>query len=177
MMFRFLVIATLAACAETLQFAARPTVSRTSCIAMTGMSRRGALIAAAVLASGGSPAYASDLATTVEMIDTKAVDRNANGPAHHHTPSLTVNPKRISVLSRVEYTVPCHEMNGHKPHFIQYMWLKDAVTHDVLAVKEFSPSDNTRPSMAASISKGRRVVPLLYCNVHGLWEGDEFVCV
>ena len=75
MMFRFLVIATLAACAETLQFAARPTVSRTSCIAMTGMCRRGALIAAAVLASGGSPAYASasggspayasDLATTV----------------------------------------------------------------------------------------------------------------
>ena len=64
MMFRFLVVATLAACAETLHVA-RPTVSRTSCIAMTGVSRRGALIAAAVLASGGSPAYAANLANRV----------------------------------------------------------------------------------------------------------------
>lgn len=174
-MFKLLLVAIFALGAKSLGIAARPTATRASCPVMAEMTRRGALIAAAVLASGGSPAYAAELSDTVARLDAKASERNCHGAPEKHIPLLSMErTTRFNVLSNIVLTVP-HEMQGHKPHFIEYLWLKDANTGDVLAVKEFTPSVISPPSMSASIAKGRRILPMLYCNVHGLWEGEEFI--
>lgn len=89
-------------------------------------------------------------------------------------------------------TVP-HVMDAEKPHFIEYMWLKDANSDKgvsrpllnrfartllsvhflaVLAVQAFKATDPSPPTLQANIKRGSKVVPLLFCNLHGLWEGE-----
>ena len=164
--------------ASALGVPARPAVPRTSSsVDMSEIRRRDALVAAAVLASvpPGTPAnaaYAYQLSNVVASIDAAADERNTQGKPSKHTPIVTTRSKRFAIMTTVEFTVP-HIMDAKIPHFIQYMWLKDSKSGDVLAVKEFQPATQAEPSMAASISRGRSVTPMVYCNLHGLWEGES----
>jgi desulfoferrodoxin (superoxide reductase-like protein) len=67
-----------------------------------------------------------------------------------------------------------HVMDAEKPHFIEYMWFKDAKTSSVIASKALKATDASPPTLTASIDKGKVVVPMLYCNLHGLWEGEPY---
>ena len=161
--------------ASALGVPARPAVPRTSSsVDMSEIRRRDALVAAAVVASvpPGSPAYAHQLSNVVASIDAAAGERNAQGKPAKHMPIVTTRSKRFANMITVEFSVP-HIMDAKIPHFIQYMWLKDSKSGDVLAVKEFQPATQAEPSMAASISRGRSVTPMVYCNLHGLWEGGS----
>lgn len=144
------------------------------------LSRRAALVSAAVLASGGSAAEAATLAGTVTELD-KSIpkqERNTKGAPEKHTPAIATKPKGIDLVE-VEFTVP-HVMDAEKPHYIQYMWLKEYTPKatpgfvNLLAYKAFKPADSSPPAVSKLIRKGTTVVPLLYCNLHGLWEGKEY---
>eukprot|EP00913_Durusdinium_trenchii_P035449 g33175.t1 len=44
----------------------------------------------------------------------------------------------------------------------------------VLSVKSFAPTDASPPTLTASLPKGTVAKPMLFCNLHGLWEGEKF---
>ncbi|KAL1529402.1 hypothetical protein AB1Y20_000351 [Prymnesium parvum] len=135
------------------------------------LTRRAALAAAAALASGASPAHASLVAAKVTQLDKAAETRNSVGAPEKHLPSLLAEGGGKE--AKLTMTVP-HVMDPEKPHFIEYMWLKDVGTDAVLAVKALKASDPSPPTLVASVAKGKTVVPMLYCNLHGLWEGKPF---
>ena len=98
MLCKLLLVAMLAAGAEALRFAARPTATRTSAaVTMSEMSRRGAHVAAAVLASGGTPAHASDLASKVRS---DASQQRRSGLVHGRGRSHSRNASCVMLRAR-----------------------------------------------------------------------------
>jgi desulfoferrodoxin (superoxide reductase-like protein) len=63
-------------------------------------------------------------------------------------------------------------MDPEKPHFIEYVWLTDVSTKKVVAVKSFTATDASPPTLTAKVPSGSTVKPFLYCNLNGLWEGE-----
>ena len=64
--------------------------------------------------------------------------------------------------------------------FIRYMWLRNSATGGLVTVREFKPASKgsvaEAPRLAASVPKGlgiERVTPCVYCELHGIWSGDE----
>jgi desulfoferrodoxin (superoxide reductase-like protein) len=86
-------------------------------------------------------------------------------------------------------------MDPAKPHYIQYMWLEDVSGRNkkppgnIVSVKAFKPTDPSPPTIVenvasgklptlkAYITKGMVLKPCLYCNLHGLWEGEPVTVV
>jgi len=66
-----------------------------------------------------------------------------------------------------------HVMDSEKPHYIQYMWLRDDKTGEVLSVKDFKATDESPPTLTVVSHQiiGKTVTPFIFCNLHGLWEG------
>jgi desulfoferrodoxin (superoxide reductase-like protein) len=126
-----------------------------------------ALVTAAALAAGASPAYAASLEKTVTSIEKENVSEvNTKGAPEKHLPQVTL------AGTTVEVVVP-HVMDPEKPHFIEYVWLKDIMSGKVVAVQSFAATDASPPTLTASVASGTTVKPLLYCNLHGLWEGES----
>jgi desulfoferrodoxin-like iron-binding protein len=162
-----------------------------------GVSRRVALVTAAALAAGVvsvPQAYATDVPTQrsvgsstikdairltnmekqVKGLEKKNLSTvNSNGAPEKHIPQVTVEPAaKSNDHFNVKVTVP-HVMDAEKPHYIQYVWLKDMKKGTVVAVKAFQATDEAPPSLTAFYLKaGMKVKPLLFCNLHGLWEGE-----
>lgn len=132
------------------------------------VSRRVALVMAAVVAASGHlpAAQAVALSTKVESIEFENLSTaNSNGAPEKHLPEVTVFGAEVKVV------VP-HVMDPEKPHYIEYIWLKDDTTKKVLAVQKFDVTDASPPTLTATVEKGSKVKALLYCNLHGLWQGD-----
>eukprot|EP00965_Chrysotila_dentata_P153118 5059987-Pleurochrysis_carterae.AAC.1 len=144
-----------------------------------GISRRAVLASSAVLAAGGSVSAAEMVAAAVERIDKENADaslRNAKGAPEKHLPIIKIFGTKITtsgLSSQVEMEVP-HVMDADKPHFIEYMWMKEISSSKIFAAKRLRAGDNAPPTLVASLPKGAKVLPLLYCNLHGLWEGKPF---
>jgi desulfoferrodoxin (superoxide reductase-like protein) len=67
-------------------------------------------------------------------------------------------------------------MDSVKPHYIEYIWIKDTTTGECLACKAFQPTDPSPPTISASgIKTGSTIIALLFCNLHGLWQGEEVI--
>ena len=115
---------------------------------------------------------------------------NTNGDPVKHTPiiSLEPDPKTKGYGRILTMSVP-HVMDPEKPHFIQYMWLYDVTrgrngAGNVISAKEFTANDASPPSIVATVASGRSATkyaqitkgtvlkPYIYCNLHGLWEGE-----
>jgi desulfoferrodoxin-like iron-binding protein len=162
------------------------------------VSRRVALVTAAALAAGAvsvPAAYAayadvptqrsvgastikdairlSKLELLVGDLEKKNLETvNSNGAPEKHIPQVTVDPAKSSDYFNVKVTIP-HVMDSEKPHYIQYVWLKDMKKGNVMAVKAFQATDAAPPSLTATnLKAGMKVKPLLFCNLHGLWEGE-----
>ncbi|CAJ1349236.1 unnamed protein product [Effrenium voratum] len=131
------------------------------------VSRKQALLTAAVLASGASAAEAEDMKSKVKSLLKEDPTPNDNGAPEKHIPKVTVTGASVDVV------VP-HVMDKEKPHYIQYIWVADASSGEVLAVKSFQATDGSPPTLTASLAKGTTAKPMLFCNLHGLWEGEQF---
>lgn len=133
------------------------------------VSRRVALVTAAALAAGASPAQAATLQRTVETLEKQNIDEvNTKGAPEKHLPKVSADGNEISVV------VP-HVMDPEKPHFIEYIWLKDVESNNVVAVKAFKATDPGPPTLVyKSTVAAATLKPMLFCNLHGLWEGDTF---
>eukprot|EP00933_Yihiella_yeosuensis_P023532 TRINITY_DN18334_c0_g4_i1.p1 TRINITY_DN18334_c0_g4~~TRINITY_DN18334_c0_g4_i1.p1 ORF type:complete len:216 (-),score=62.94 TRINITY_DN18334_c0_g4_i1:64-672(-) len=130
------------------------------------VSRKQALVAAAVLASGASRADAEDLKSKVKELMKQDPTPNDNGAPEKHIPKAYPGGGSVDVLVN-------HVMDKDKPHYIQYMWLKDANSDNILAVKAFQATDPT-PALSVDLPAGTAAIPMLFCNLHGLWEGEKF---
>lgn len=131
------------------------------------VTRKQALLVSAVLASGASSAHAEDMKLKVKSLMKEDPTPNDNGAPEKHIPKVTVSDGSVEVL------VP-HVMDKEKPHYIEYVWVSDASTGEVLSVKSFAPTDASPPTLTASLPKGTVAKPMLFCNLHGLWEGEKF---
>lgn len=131
------------------------------------VSRRVALVTAAAIAAGVSPAYAATLEKQVAGLEkSNLAEVNTKGAPEKHLPKVSVDGTTVQVV------VP-HVMDPEKPHYIEFVWLKDMKSNKVVAVQSFAATDASPPTLTATgVKSGSTVKPLLYCNLHGLWEGE-----
>ncbi len=143
---------------------------------------RNVAIAGGVAATFGAmrPACAKPLLSeVVAALDAQVTERNINGAPAKHIPKVRVDPTVTKVgikgfSSQVDVAVP-HVMEGEpRPHWIEYIWLKDTASGAVIAAKKFTSGDASPPIMTAYVPHGTTATPLAYCNQHGLWEGESF---
>ena len=117
-----------------------------------------------------------DIAKQVKALEQEFNDSvNSNGAPEKHIPDVSLshdsgNPD----LTTVQVTVP-HVMDPEKPHWIEFIWIKDETSGDVVVAKAFSATDPASPSLTYSAPKGARLTPYAYCNLHGLWKGDTYL--
>jgi desulfoferrodoxin-like iron-binding protein len=148
-----------------------------------GLPRRSA-IAGGLLAAGNAgaslPVSAKKplLAERVAQLDLETAERNSNGDPAKHLPMVRIDPTvKVGVRgisSQVDVAVP-HVMEGEpKPHWIELIWLKDASSSQIIAAKKFTSGDAAPPILTVYVPRGTQCVPLIYCNLHGLWQGEPF---
>lgn len=89
---------------------------------------------------------------------------NSRGAPEKHLPKVQLDGQSLTVSAN-------HVMTPE--HYIQFMWLKDAKTNEVVLAKQLSPSEDT-PVLTARVPSGVTLRPYLFCNLHGLWKGEEF---
>ena len=53
-------------------------------------------------------------------------------------------------------------------------WLKDAKTNAVVVVKGLPPTDASPPTLKCKVPSGVELRPYCFCNLHGLWKGEDF---
>jgi desulfoferrodoxin (superoxide reductase-like protein) len=154
-------------------------------------------VASAAMTISSSPANAKSaifsLESKVTTIEKQNLDTvNSNGDPVKHTPTVTFSGPDGSRV--VTFTVP-HVMDPDKPHYIQYMWLEDVSGRqrkppgNIVSVRAFKATDPSPPTIVenvasgklptlkASITKSMVLKPCLYCNLHGLWEGEPVAVV
>eukprot|EP00630_Chrysocystis_fragilis_P002314 CAMPEP_0197388202 /NCGR_PEP_ID=MMETSP1165-20131217/941_1 /TAXON_ID=284809 /ORGANISM="Chrysocystis fragilis, Strain CCMP3189" /LENGTH=185 /DNA_ID=CAMNT_0042913543 /DNA_START=23 /DNA_END=580 /DNA_ORIENTATION=+ len=130
-----------------------------------GIASSAAASVAEPSASGISRSVDKEVARKILQIERLNVDSNSNGDKAKHLPQVRV------AGDKVECFVP-HVMDPVKPHFIEYIWLKDDDTDFIFAAKKFEPTDPSPPTIVAKAKPGASVTPYAYCNLHGLWIGD-----
>ena len=135
------------------------------------MSRRsaigGVLTAASFIAAGMSPADATDLASQLRQLEKENSDKiNSNGAPEKHIPTIAIDKSQMLTV-----TIP-HVMT--EEHHIQAMWLSDSRTGEVVVAKALPATSPSPPTLKVQVPKGAKLQAKLYCNLHGLWQGDEF---
>ena len=143
------------------------------------LSRRYALTVSTAAAAAGLlaplPAMAAFLfgnTQIVESLEQEYADTvNTKGAPEKHLPVMTILAS-VGSKKRVQVMVP-HVMDPEKPHFIEYLWLKDVNSAKVLASKKFKATDASPPTITANVKENTTVKALLFCNLHGLWQGEE----
>ena len=107
-----------------------------------------------------------EISRKILQIERVNVDSNAKGDPKKHLPQVTVSGDKVTCV------IP-HVMDPEKPHFIEYVWLKDEDSETIVAAKQFKATDSAPPTLVATgIKKGTTLTPVSYCNLHGLWIGD-----
>jgi len=95
----------------------------------------------------------------------KIYEPNSNGDPAKHLPQVTVSGNDVTV------SVP-HVMT--EEHYIKYIWLKDVKRNEVVVVKGMPPTEPSPPTLKARCPSGVELRPYIFCNLHGLWRGEEF---
>ncbi len=144
--------------------------------------RRSAMATAAGVVTGGiltsvtsSPAEAQSMPLFVKVKQLETANYmgrigqpiyppNSNGAPEKHIPQVSIDGNNLEITAK-------HIMS--EEHFIQFMWLKDAKTEEVVLAKELAPTEDS-PVLKARVPSGVTLRPYLFCNLHGLWKGEEF---
>jgi desulfoferrodoxin (superoxide reductase-like protein) len=122
--------------------------------------------------------------------------KNTNGDPIKHTPVVTLEKDGRGYGQILTVEIP-HVMDFDKPHYIEYVWLQDVTANPndvrlgkIVAAEAFTKprgksagvpvvakiqtkvASGTLPTKGAYLTKNMIVKPCLYCNLHGLWEGE-----
>ena len=152
------------------------------------ISRRTALIASSFFTSGGvlttKPNVSSAAASIYDQV--KAIETaNYIGMIGKpiYIPNAGENPEKNLPQVKVSEDNVVEVSVNHGPaspdDYIQFIWLKDAKTEDVVLVKAFppptdgSPASNS-PTLLAKVPSGVSLRPYSFCVNNGLWKGEEF---
>uniref|UniRef100_A0A7S2YQW7 Desulfoferrodoxin ferrous iron-binding domain-containing protein n=1 Tax=Entomoneis paludosa TaxID=265537 RepID=A0A7S2YQW7_9STRA len=93
-------------------------------------------------------------------------EMNTNGAKEKHVPTIS-----ISVEGKVEVKVP-HVMQND--HFIEYIWLLNDETGEVVAANKFDAVENEQSAMISSsgFEPGTVLRAVSFCNLHGFWQSE-----
>jgi hypothetical protein len=88
-------------------------------------------------------------------------------------PAVALAP--AGAAGRVSLTLSAPELGGARSAdgAVDYMWLLDADTREIVAGRRFTPSEP--PSLTLLVERGRRLVPLLHRAAGDVCEGGAFV--
>jgi superoxide reductase len=89
---------------------------------------------------------------------------NSNGVPEKHIPQVSIQGNDVEISAN-------HVMTDE--HYIQFIWLKDVKTNEVVLAKELTPQEE-KPVLRARVPSGVELRPYLFCNLHGLWKGEPF---
>lgn len=89
---------------------------------------------------------------------------NSNGAPEKHIPQVSIQGNDVEISAN-------HVMSDE--HYIQFIWLKDVKTNEVVLAKELTPQEE-KPVLKAKVPSGVELRPYLFCNLHGLWKGEPF---
>ena len=89
---------------------------------------------------------------------------NVGGNPEIYMPRVKMNGNDIEVY--VKYAQSPED-------YIQFLWLKDANTNEVVLAKELTPTDEN-PSLKARVPSGVELRPYAFSKEHGLWKGEDF---
>lgn len=65
-------------------------------------------------------------------------------------------------------------MDPEAPHWIEYVWLTNVSNDSIITVQQFQATDTAPPTITATnVEKGTIVKGHCYCNLHGLWGGED----
>ena len=174
----------------TLRTATQTQTTQTQLQATTGnkeINRRDALASsfAAILTAGtgtialtlapepasaqqGMPLFAKveklETANYIGQVNKPVYRPNVSGEPEIHTPKVKVNGNDVEVYA---------DHAQSEDNYIQFLWLKDTKTNEVVLAKELTPADE-RPSLKARVPSGVELTPYAFCKMHGLWIGEPF---
>lgn len=89
---------------------------------------------------------------------------NSNGAPEKHIPRVNIQGNDVEISAN-------HVMSDE--HYIQFIWLKDVKTNEVVIAKELAPKEE-KPLLKVKVPSGVELRPYLFCNLHGLWKGEPF---
>lgn len=115
----------------------------------------------------GETANGSQLFQSIERLENIHAP-NLKGKIEYHMPHVEIrgNDIEISIGEKA------HAMEGD--HFIELIWLRDIEGGEIVLAKGFGPSDKSPATLKARVPNGVTLVPYTFCNLHLLWQGDEF---
>ena len=128
-----------------------------------------------------SNAYTAPLFTQVKaienanyigMIGKPIYTPNVSGEPSEHMPIV-----KVSNDQNVEVSVP---HRNSMDDYIQFIWLKDAKSNEVVLVKAFPSPEQDKdtligtPTLTAKVPKGVTLQACCFCTSNGLWKGEPF---
>ena len=118
----------------------------------------------------GSIAYYGGSRRGLLFQDLAALDNDSskNQGAVPHLPKVRVLPSGANGRVSVEVSA-----SATSPDSIDYVWVKDAASGEILGGRAFRPDD--APVLSILASPGQRLVPLVHSRADGTWEGATFV--
>ena len=128
----------------------------------------------AALSTGDPGAVADALKVLNLPSDEKAVAAalKPTGGPEGHTAAVVAS---TSGLLSSKVTVRVQEACMTPKHYVRLLWLKDATTGKVLAVRELTKLKTDKPELVqASVPKGCVVVPCTYVVPYGVFRGDAY---
>ena len=108
------------------------------------------------------------------------VELEASAPrTKEHAASVVISPTQAIGSVSVEVSIPAarpgaaSEAEPAPSDRVDYIWLKDAASGQIVAARGFKPGD---PLVLTSlVSKGSRVVPLVHSERDGVWVGEPII--
>ena len=89
---------------------------------------------------------------------------NVSGDPELYMPQVKVDGNNVEVFTKNKQS---------EEDYVQFIWLKDVKTNEVVLAKELTPADE-RPSLKAKVPSGVELRPYAFGKVHGLWKGEPF---
>lgn len=177
--YRLAFLATAVAIAPSKPFASLPPAPSRPYALGRSMSRTSILKQALGLLLLPSTASAAEKKPNVKDVvaqleaSTPKEERNAAGDKADHFPKIAFEGSQ-GQGKKIVFTVPHENLSPPGFSYIEYMWIKDESSGDILTAKKFTQSD---PNLVITAygSSGQKLTAASKDNKFGIWEGTFLV--
>lgn len=177
--YRLAFLATAVAIAPSKPFASLPPAPSRPYALGRSMSRTSILKQALGLLLLPSTASAAEKKPNVKDVvaqleaSTPKEERNAAGDKADHFPKISFEGSQ-GQGKKIVFTVPHENLSPPGFSYIEYMWIKDERSGDILTAKKFTQSD---PNLVITAygSSGQKLTAASKDNKFGIWEGTFLV--
>jgi desulfoferrodoxin (superoxide reductase-like protein) len=177
--YRLAFLATAVAIAPSKPFASLPPAPSRPYALGRSMSRTSILKQALGLLLLPSTASAAEKKPNVKDVvaqleaSTPKEERNAAGDKADHFPKIAFEGSQ-GQGKKIVFTVPHENLSPPGFSYIEYMWIKDESSGDILTAKKFTQSD---PNLVITAygNSGQKLTAASKDNKFGIWEGTFLV--